>query len=115
MTYGLSWYRRHLWDTITYWTTGTKDKWGDETFSAPTSIKGRWENRVEQFIDFRGETVVSNAIVYLDSEVELDGWLYLGTSASTTPKSVSGAYSIRRLDRLGGFRESDGSIYIAYL
>lgn len=115
MTFGLSWYRRNLHDTITYWAAGTKDKWGDETFSAPTSLTGRWENRTEQFLDFRGETRVSNALVYVDSEVELDGWIYLGTSSSTSPKSVDGAYSIRRVDRLGGFRASDGAIYIVYL
>ena len=111
----LAWYRRHLWETITYWAAPTADVWNDSTFSTPSQVEGRWEDRHEEFIDWRGELGVSNAIVYLGSEPELQGYLYKGTSSSTTPKTLDEAFPIRRVDRLGGYRESDGYIYVAYL
>lgn len=116
MGIGLGWYRRHLWETITYWLPSTTDVWGDNTaYTSAASLKGRWEDRHEEFIDFRGEVAYSNAIVYLNSAVALGGYLYKGTSSASDPKTVADAFPIRRLDRLGGYRESDGYIYIAYL
>ena len=51
----------------------------------------RWENRQELFIDPSGNETLSKAVVYLDQEVDLGGYLYLGTlddfsSSEPTPR-----------------------------
>lgn len=111
----LAWYRRHLWETVTYWAPPTHDVYNDDTFTTPTTMKARWQDRKEEFIDWRGEVTLSNALVFLAEEVLEGGYLYFGTSSSTTPKSLEGAYPIRRARRMGGYRESDGYFYVVHL
>ena len=85
--------------TIVYWGTPTKDKWGARTFTTPVEITGRWEDNQETFVDGTGREAVSKAHVYLGQDVDMEGWLYLGTLASissaASPKAVSGAYEIK--------------------
>ena len=81
--------------TITYWEYSSVDGWGVVTYIAPTSISGRWEDKQELFIDETGREVRSQAVVYLNQDVTLKGYLYLGDSAESIPISVSGAKEIR--------------------
>jgi len=111
----LDWYRRHLNDTITYWAPASLNVWGEESFSTPITIKGSWENRQEEFSSTSGEVMVSNALVYVDRPIEHMGWLYLGTSSAADPKTVNGAFPIRRVDFFPGWRPSDGKVYVAHL
>jgi hypothetical protein len=100
----LRFYKQRLWQDLTYWTPAVKDKWSDDTFATPTSVKGLWFDRHEEFVDWRGDLAYSNATAYIDHELELMGWLYLGTTTSTNPKEVVGAFPIRRVDKLPGYR-----------
>jgi hypothetical protein len=100
----LRFYKEKLHQKISYWAPATKDKWSDDTFSAPTTLNGLWFDRMEEFVDWRGDLAYSNATVYLDDEVELLGWLYLGETESTDPKNLKGAHPIRRVDKLPSHR-----------
>ena len=90
-----SYIKRNLKQTATYWSPGTNDGFGGVSWGAPVEVKCRWEEKVQQFIDFSGNETVSNAIVYVDTDVETMGYLFEGTSASTDPTTLSAAKQIR--------------------
>lgn len=108
------WYEKFLSETITYWTPASHDHFSKETWSTPTTISGRWESRSERFATALGEEAISNAKVYLASEVTVAGWLYPGTSSASDPTTVSGAFPIRRAERVPTLREEE-YIYKALL
>lgn len=87
--------RQHK-QTITYWGSPVSDGRGGSTFATPVTFQGRWTGRQEMFIDPQGEEHLSSAIVGVDREMDLGGYLYLGTSTETTPMTVDGAFQIRQ-------------------
>lgn len=91
----MSFLTRNLRQTATYWPPSTPDGFGGKSFGTRQSVKCRWEDKAEKFVDTSGEEVVSEAIVYLAVDVVQKGWLFLGTSGSTDPTTVSGAHEIR--------------------
>ncbi len=97
--------------TIVYWGTAAKDKWGDKTFAAPVEIVGRWEDKKELFRDIAGREVVSRSIVYLGQDVVEGEYLYLGTLASiasaANPESVSNAFEIRSFTKSPNIAATD--------
>jgi hypothetical protein len=110
----LKWYLRRTKDQITYWTPSSVDKWGTRTWNTPVTLSGRWEKRLERFVLADGEETVSNALVFLNDEVVVAGYVFPGASTASDPKEVSGAYPIRRSDKIPGFR-SEEYVYKAYL
>ena len=85
----------NLRQVITYWGNPVISGWGGSTFDAPVAITGRWEDRQELFRDAEGQEVLSHAVVYVDQDVDIKGYLYLGTSVVTNPANVDGAREIR--------------------
>ena len=108
------WYQKFLTETITYWSPASHDHWGKEVFATPVTISGRWEDRAERFATALGEEAISNAKVYLASQVTIAGWLLNGASTASDPATVSGAYPVRRVERIPSLRE-DEFIYKALL
>lgn len=92
--------------TATYWGNPQPDGSGGESFDAPVTLSVRWEERAIQDFDDHGEEFVSNAVVYAKQDLDIGGYLYLGTSADSDPTGVTDAYKIRQFrsipDRLGG-------------
>lgn len=90
--------------TIVYWGTPTKDKYSAMTFAAPVELSGRWEQIQEVFKDAQGIEHVSSAVVFLGQDVDMEGWLYLGTLASissaASPDTVTGSYQIKGFTKL---------------
>jgi len=98
--------------TIVYWASpSVSDKWGNRTFTAPVELSGRWEDRQDLFIDPSGRERVSRAVVFLGQDVDVGGYLYLGTllsiSSAVNPKSVTNAYEIRAFSKIPNLRSSD--------
>lgn len=86
---------KYLVDTITYWAPSGRDVYGATTFSAPTTISGRFVKKMEQVINGTGELVSSLCIAWVDQAVELGGYLYEGTSTNLDPtESVVDSYEI---------------------
>jgi hypothetical protein len=79
----------------TYWAPGAPDGFGGLAFSAPVSIKLRWEDVQELFITAGGEEVRSEAKVFVDRDLVIGGMLYLGTSAATNPTTLPSAKEVR--------------------
>jgi len=83
---------------ITYWPPGTPDGFGGTDYGTPTLLQGRWEGQNELFVDAEGNEVRSQAIIYLDQDVKLSGYLAKGEHTDSTdndPTTISGAKEIR--------------------
>jgi len=107
----MSFITRNHKQTIVYWGTPVMDKFGARTFAAPVEITGRWEDKQELFIDVGGRESVSRAFVYLGQDVDLGGYLYLGTltsiSSEANPKNVSAAYEIQAFIKTPNIKSTD--------
>jgi len=88
-----------------YWSTPVVDGYGGRTFATGVEVSVRWEQRQELFIDATGQEARSNAIVFIAQDVDLAGYMYLGTLASLStaekadPLAVSSAYEIRMFNK----------------
>jgi len=99
---------------IVYWANPTPTKFGSFTYTAPVDLKGRWEDRQVVFMDKEGKELTSKSIIYLGQDIDLGGFLYLGTLASiasaideTHPKNVDGAEEIRGYTKIPNIRGTD--------
>lgn len=88
-------YLKALKQDITYWVPGAENKFGGKAFNR-SQVKGRWEDSAELFRDKTGQEVVSKARVFFAFDVSINGYLYLGTSSATDPRTVAGAHEIRQ-------------------
>lgn len=101
--------------TAVYWAAPTKDGYQTPTFSTPSEISVRWENKSVLFVDENGKEVRSKATIYIDQDVDLDGYLFLGevddlsSDAQSDPRKENDAYPIRGVDNLCSF---DGTTYV---
>lgn len=99
-----------LTDTVTYWGTPQPDGYGGKTFAAPVTVKARWVKKQERFLSPDGEELISNAVVYLDHDVEAGGYLYLGTSAQSSPYDEDGAREIAAFEQGRSIRDAQVSL-----
>jgi len=100
----MSYLTRNLRQAATYWSPGTPDGFGGTSYGSPTPMKVRWEERGELFLDSAGQESVSHSIVYTRIDVEIGGYLFLGSSTATDPTGVSGALEIRMFRKIPSLR-----------
>jgi hypothetical protein len=82
--------------TVTYWPPAATDRFGAETYSAPILLRGRWEERNEEAATLGGDTIVSRAIVFVDRDLLVGGFLAEGDQlAVQDPTILPSAYEIR--------------------
>lgn len=79
---------------VTYWAT-TQNGYGDFQCAAPILINGRWEEKNALFVNKAGEEVVSKAIVYLDTDVDTEGYLAPGDRTSFSSPLGAGVGGIQ--------------------
>jgi hypothetical protein len=94
---------RNLKQDVTIWASAPGD-YGSETYGAPSVVKGRWEERAENFIDPHGQQQVSRAVVFLAADVGPGDYIYLGTSVSADPTLEAGAYKVRQFSKIPDLR-----------
>lgn len=87
-------YDRNMLEDATYWSPAGNDGYGGTAFNSPTAVKVRWQNRAVLFRDAEGRERTSEAVVYIDQDVETGGYLYRGVSAAAEP--VDDAKEIRQ-------------------
>jgi len=80
----MSWYTRMLNQKATYWTT-EPDGYGGYTYVNQGTIQCRWEDKSELFRDAEGNEVMSNAEVFVNQTLEVEGYLYKGESVASSP------------------------------
>jgi len=92
--------------TTVYWGNPQNDGAGGRTFDEPVELSVRWEQRQELFVDANGQESTSKAVVYVDRDVDIGGYLYLGdlddlsSTEEGDPLTVDGAYEIRSFKKL---------------
>ena len=90
-------YTRNMNQVATYWAPGARDKYSKITLAAPVKILCRWQNKAEVATGPDGKEFTSSAVVYPNQALLREGWLYLGESAATDPRTVSGALEIKQI------------------
>ena len=103
----ISYITRNLKATITYWAPGAPDGFGGFSFGAPSTVKARWEDRTENFVDDQGQEKISHARVYVDTDLSVDGYLFEGISSSTDPRTVDGAIEVKDFRRIPNLRHTE--------
>jgi hypothetical protein len=83
-------YTHNMTETLTYWAQSGNTPSGGSTFTAPTEISGRWQQRQVLFRDAQGVERVSEAVVYVDRELMNGGYLFRGSSAAADPIAAGG-------------------------
>ncbi len=98
------WTTDNLRESITYWAPSGVDNFGDPSFAAPvTTIKAKWEDRTELFIDETGREQRSRSVVYVDTDLVIGGYLFRGTSTVADPLSVDGAFIVKDFKKTSDF------------
>lgn len=92
--------------TAVYWGSPVKDKFGQLTFADPVEVDCRWEDVNDLYIGQDGKQHVSSAKVYLDQDVQLEGFLFLGeladldSSLLSDPRSYENTFQIKKWDKI---------------
>ncbi len=100
-----------------YWAQTPKDEFGSVGFAEPVQIKCRWEDRVGQVLDSKGELVNATSVVYVDRDIELADKLKLGELDSMTlsdPSSDAEAFTVAGFEKVPNLRAKE-FLRIAYL
>lgn len=88
-----------------YWGTPVTDGYGKLTFGTPVEVDVRWEAKMELFLSFNGKEELSQAIIYSETDMDVDGYLYLGllselsTAEKTNPLLEVNAYPIKQFKK----------------
>lgn len=94
-----------LQQTLTYWSpSANPDQFGFRSFSAPVTLDGRKEEKNVIFIDSDGREQVAESVYWTESDVQVQGYLFLGSSTVSDPTSVSGAKEIRAIQKIPSLR-----------
>lgn len=80
----MSWTTRNLHQSITIWSSGSLDAYGNPVYNIKYS-KGRWEDLQVKALDSTGEEVLSKSVVYLSVDVKSGDYIALGMVSSSSP------------------------------
>ncbi len=96
---------RHLHQVLTYWApAGTYDTYGKPLYLSPVQYNCRWEDKQQNFVNKIGTEKVSKSRIFLSEQLDIDGFVFLGTSVASDPTQVSGAREIQALGRIPDLR-----------
>ena len=99
---------KNLLDTLVYW--GTPSRKGIVvTFAEPTEINGRWVDKAEMYKDNEGREQLSQAVVLVDQDVDVGGYLMKGDltylpSDDSAPHEDEDAYEIKQFQKATNIR-----------
>jgi len=91
----------------TYWASPVPNGFGGHTFAAPVQIKVRWEDKTEEFLTALGEPVFSQSVLYIDQDIDIGGYMFLGTSLTADPTTVEGAFPVKRFAKTPSLRNAE--------
>lgn len=92
--------------TAVYWGNPDPDGFGGCTFDDPVEIICRWDDVTKVISDGKGNVIISRAVVMVAQDVDEEGMLFLGTlddldsGQEDNPKSVSGAFTIKQVNKI---------------
>lgn len=106
-------FHRNLRQVATVWTKAGEDVFGNHTFTR-SERACRWEDRSESILSKTGDETVSKAKVFFAEDIDVNGYLFLGTSTAADPSTVANAYEIRQVARVPDLRNIK-TLYIAWV
>jgi len=74
---------------VTYWGVSSIDGYAKEQYLSPVVLDGYWEQKEHFYLDefSREKKVAVNQVFFRDLEFDIGGFLYLGESSVSDPKS----------------------------
>lgn len=94
--------------TAVYWPSPTADGYGGYDYGTAVEIDCRWEWRQKVILDRAGKEKISRAVVYVKQDLDLQGFLYLGslddltTEQRSDPMKVDDAFEIIEFKKIPG-------------
>lgn len=107
--------------TAVYWSGRVPDGYGGYTFQTGVEIPVRWESKTENIINRLGNNVVSRAKVFVNQDIDNEGYLYLGkltdltTEQKIDPLQVPTAYPIQTVEKIPMIKSNKIFVKFAYL
>jgi hypothetical protein len=105
-------------EVLTYWAPTDTNEYAVAGFAAPLAIHGRWEDRAELVRDLKGDEFTSAAVVFVDQEVAIDGYLARGDFSDQLSPDPNAAgvesWEIKQVKTVRNMRYSEQEIK-AYL
>ena len=105
-----------------YWAVGAgvDDGDGNIVYATPVEITVRWQDVNELQSGSSQENFLSVAIIYSQTELEDNAWLYLGLIAdivgvTTDPRNVAGAYRIKKKAKSTRLKNATEHIYKVWI
>lgn len=92
--------------TAVYWGSPVDDGYGGFTFEDAVEIPVRWEENHQLIIAANGEQIVTKAEIFINQDVDVNGYLFLGSLTDLTaeqlidPKLCEQAYAIRQYSKV---------------
>lgn len=89
----------------TYWESQEPNGFGGRLTGPATPIKCRWEDKSVRYagrLDHQEE--ISKAVVFVDREMNVGDWLFLGPTSESDPTTLEGAHQIRKFERVPDLR-----------
>ena len=84
-----------------YWAPGSPDGDGGFADVTPVEISCRWDDVIGKVTDPKTQNTYSNATVYVDRDVEVGGFLYLGEltdlDSDVSPEDAPAGTSIKKI------------------
>lgn len=101
----MSWYTRSLKQTAVYWGSPETDGRGGHSYSAAAEISVRWEDMQELFIDPNGDELLSASVVFVNQDLDVGGYLFLGEEADldsdhSDPEAIQLAREIKQFAKI---------------
>lgn len=90
-------------DLLTFWLLTGQDGYGGSTFNSPLKIKGRWEDRQEQFYLPNGDITLSKAVIYIPARKNIvyqpGSYVFKGqlTPSVNDPSLVHDAFPVKQV------------------
>lgn len=89
---------RALNQTLTYWEpTGVSDTFGKPIWKNPVQLPCRWEDKQQEIVSKTGEEVISKSRIFLLSQMNINGYVFLGESSERDPTKVDGAWEVQQV------------------
>ena len=99
-----NWLNSRLNEKITHWVSSGTDEFGNPSGFTRNIIHGRWEDRAVLFIDQNREEVRSESVVFVDSPISVDDYLYEGETTVSDPTTMDDARQIRQVHAMNTLR-----------
>ena len=89
---------------VTHWPITGSDGYGGFTFGTPVLLAGRWEQKQELFINQDMEEILSSAVVYLNTDLEIGDYVIEGDETTTADPTTLASKRIRGLNKITDLR-----------